>query len=411
MGGTFETLSIPAFRRLWIGGYLFSLAIFAQMIARGALAKNLEGSNAALGAVTLAFGLTGLLTTPIGGVVADRFPKRTILVISTTLLFLSSLGIAIAVEFEFVTFWMLIVASAVQSAGFSGLLPARMAFTAELVGPEKLGNGVVLSQISMNLNRVIGPVVAGVLIGVPNLGIGSVYWVSTFITALGGLFFMGLPNGSPSFRSFPGSAIADLRDGLRYGFKSWPLPLLLGTSALALLVGFPYVAFLPSVAEDLFGTGDSGFAWLSAVGAAGGLAAAMFIARKAHGRTAWRIQNVAVVGFGVGIVALGLGPNFAAAMFVMCGLGAATSAFQSMNSTLTLAMSRPEYHGRMQSLLQLGFNFFGVAALPLGICADRVGLRQTLVVMGALVVVIGLCSSAIYKVKVPLTEPLQTAQG
>ena len=130
---TFESLSIPAFRRLWAGGYLFSLAIFAQMVARGALAKDLEGSNAALGAVTLAFGLTGLITTPLGGVAADRFPKRRMLIISTGLLLGSSVWISVAVQFDFVTFWMLLAASAVQSAGFSGLLPARMAFTAELV--------------------------------------------------------------------------------------------------------------------------------------------------------------------------------------------------------------------------------------------------------------------------------------
>ena len=91
------------------------------MVARGVLAKDLEGSNAALGAVSLAFGLTGLITTPLGGVAADRFPKRSILIISNGLLLVSSLGIALAVQFEFITFWMLLLASAVQSAGFSGL--------------------------------------------------------------------------------------------------------------------------------------------------------------------------------------------------------------------------------------------------------------------------------------------------
>ena len=91
-------------------------------------------------------------------------------------------------------------------------------------------------------------------------------------------------------------------------------------------------------------------------------------------------------------------------MFVMFVLGAATSAFQSMNATLTLASSLPEYHGRMQSLLQLGFNFFGVAALPLGICADRFGLRQTLVVMGVAVMAVGLLSTLIYKTKVEVSD-------
>ena len=173
-GSTFESLAIPAFRRLWIAGYLYFLAIFAQMIARGALAKDLEGSNAALGAVSHAFGLTGVIATPLGGVAADRFPKRSMLLISTGLLLVSSLWIAVAVQFGFISFWMLVTASAIQSAGFSFLSPARMAFTAELVGRDRLANGVVLTQISMNVNRVAGPVLAGVFLSVPVLGIGGI---------------------------------------------------------------------------------------------------------------------------------------------------------------------------------------------------------------------------------------------
>ncbi len=403
-GGTFESLSIPAFRRLWAGGYLFSLAIFAQMVARGALAKDLEGSNAALGAVTLAFGLTGLITTPLGGVAADRFPKRRILMISTGLLLSSSLWISVAVQFDFVTFWMLLAASAIQSAGFSGLLPARMAFTAELVGPDRLANGVVLSQISMNLNRVVGPVVAGIFLGLPNLGIGAVYWVSSCVTAASALFFLGLPVGRPQINGSKPSAFNDLVDGIKYGCARWPLPLLLLTSALALFFGFPYVAFLPSVSEDLFSAGNTGYAWLSAVGATGGLVAALLIAGRAKGTVAWKIQNYAVVGFGVGIAATGLSPTFGVAMIVMFGLGAATAAFQSMNATLTLASSEAAYHGRMQSLLQLGFNLFGVAALPLGLCADNFGLRKTLVAMGLTVVVVGMASTLVYRAKVDVNH-------
>ena len=406
---TFESLSIPAFRRLWAGGYLFSLAIFAQMVARGALAKDLEGSNAALGAVTLAFGLTGLITTPLGGVAADRFPKRRMLIISTGLLLGSSLWISVAVQFDFVTFWMLLAASAVQSAGFSGLLPARMAFTAELVGPDRLANGVVLSQISMNLNRVVGPVIAGIFLGLPSLGIGAVYWASSCITAASGLFFLALPVGRPQPKSSQPSAFSDLIDGIKYGYVTWPLPLLLLTSAFALFFGFPYVAFLPSVSEDLFSAGNTGYAWLSAVGAMGGLTAALLIAGRAKGSAAWRIQNVAVIGFGVGIASTGAAPSFGIAMIVMFGLGAATAAFQSMNATLTLASSDVAYHGRMQSLLQLGFNLFGVAALPLGLCADSFGLRKTLVAMGLTVVVVGLVSTLIYKTKVD-TKEMQAIQ-
>lgn len=393
--GTFESLRIPAFRRLWIGGLFYFLSIFAQMVARGLLAHELKGSNTALGAVTLAFGLTGLVSTPLGGVAADRFPKRLMLLASTGLLLASSLWIAIAVEFGFITFWMLLAASALQSAGFSGLAPARMAFTAELVGPDKLTNGVVLSQISMNSNRVVGPLLAGAILGVPALGIGGVYWVCSGFTLLSGLLFMSLPPGHPKSTGPRRTPVQDMVAGMRYASSHWPMPLLLTTSTLVIMLGFPYVAFLPAVSADLFRDASLGFSLLSAVGAVGGLVASLFIAGRAEGDVAWRIQTVSAVGFGLGVVALAASPTAFVALAVTFPLGAASAAFQSMNGTLVLACSDSGYHGRMQSLLQLGFNLFGIGALPIGILADWWGLDKTLAAMGVVTAAVGAVSGAI----------------
>jgi MFS family permease len=394
-GSTFESLKIPAFRRLWIGGLFYFLSIFAQMVARGLLAHELKGSNTALGAVTLAFGLTGLISTPLGGVAADRFPKRLMLLGSTGLLLASSLWIAIAVEFGFIEFWMLLAASALQSAGFSGLSPARMAFTAELVGPANLTNGVVLSQISMNSNRVVGPLLAGAILGVPALGIAGVYWTCTGLTLVSGLLFMTLPPGNPQNSGPRRTPIQDMAAGLRYASSHWPMPLLLITSTLVIMLGFPYIAFLPTVAAELFSDESLGFSLLSAVGAVGGLAASLFIAGRAEGDIAWRIQTVSAVGFGVGVVALAVSPTALAALLVTLPLGAASAAFQSMNGTLVLSCSDSSYHGRMQSLLQLGFNLFGIGALPMGMLADWWGLDKTLTAMGLSTAVVGAASGLI----------------
>ena len=352
-GGTFESLAIPAFRRLWIGGLLYFLSIFAQMIARGALAKELTGSNAALGAVTLAFGLTGIVATPLGGVAADRFPKRTVMQIASALLLVSSLGIAVAVQLDVIAFWMLLVASAIQSVGFSGLAPARMAFTAEIVGRDLIANGVVLSQISMNVNRVAGPLIAGVMLAAPAAGISGVYWLGTALTAASMLLFATLPRGRPAPDAARRTPVAEVIGGVRYAAGDPTLRLLLGTSTLVIMLGFSYVAFLPSVSEDFFGQGSSGFAWLSTLGAIGGLIASLLIAGRASGDIAWRIQLWSAMSFGVFVAGLGWSPTFALALAISLPLGAATAAFQSMNATLMLVAAEPEYHGRMQSLLQL----------------------------------------------------------
>ena len=400
-GGTFASLALPAFRRLWIGGLLYFLSIFAQMIARGALAKELTGTNAALGAVTLAFGLTGIVTTPLGGVAADRFPKRRVMQIASALLLVSSLWIALAVQLDVIEFWMLLVASAIQSAGFSGLAPARMAFTAEMVGKDLIANGVVLSQISMNVNRVAGPLIAGVMLALPAAGISGVYWLGTALTAASMLLFATLPPGEPKPGAGDRSPVQEIVGGIRYAASSPTLRLLLVTSTLVIMFGFSYVAFLPSVSEDFFDQGSSGFAWLSTVGAVGGVVASLLIAGRAAGEVAWRIQVWAAVGFGLSVAALGWSPTYALALAISFPLGASTAAFQSMNATLMLVSAAPEYHGRMQSLLQLGFNLFGIAAYPIGALADWWGLRETLGAMGAATALVALSSGAIRRRQLP----------
>ena len=211
----FSSLGIPSFRRLWIGTSVYFLGLVSLFIGRGILAKELSGSNAALGAVVMCFGITGLVATPYGGVLADRFPKRTIILAATALLLISSIGVAIALQFEFIQFWMLLVAASFQGIAFSGLTPARMAFTADLVGPGELPNGIVLSQVSMNITFVLGPLIAGVILGVPELGLRWVYWTSVILTIIAISIFVTLPLGRPGATSRDHSPLFDLSEGIK----------------------------------------------------------------------------------------------------------------------------------------------------------------------------------------------------
>lgn len=391
--GTFSSLAIPSFRRLWIGTSVYFLALFTLFIGRGILAKELSGSNAALGAVVMCFGVTGLVVTPYGGVLADRFPKRTVILAATTLLLISSVGVAIALQFEFIQFWMLLVAASLQGIAFSGLTPARMAFTADLVGVKELPNGIVLSQVSMNITFVLGPLIAGVILGVPELGLRWVYWASVLLTIISISIFVTLPPGKPSTASRDHSPLFDLNEGIKYARSHDLLPVLLTTGILVLAFGFPYVAFLPSVAEDLFGAGPKGYAWLAAIGASGGVGGTLAIAGIAKSPKIWRTHYLSALGFGLGVIGLGLSPNLVTAYCVVFWLGAWSSVFRALNPSLALSVSDPRLHGRMQSLVQLGYSFFGVAALPLGILADSIGLRKTLVFMGIVVICIGFVSN------------------
>ncbi len=398
---------MPAFRIIWAGTFLYYLAIFSGIVARGALAKELGGDNTALGQVTFAFGVVSLVTTPIGGVLADRVPKRNVMVASTLILALSSGGLAYTELVDITEFWMLVLVSCLQAVAFSLLVPARMAFTVDLVGPKLIPNAIALAQISMNSNRVIGPAIAGTFLGVAWLSYAGIYLLGLVMSVLAAGCFTLLGPGDPNPDRVPRAPLAELADGFRYAKGNASVRLVLTMAILVTMVAFPYITFLPSVAEDFFDAGPEGFALLTLIGALGGLTAGLVVARAVL-RQGPVVQLGAGVGFGVGLIGLGLAPTFALAMAASFVVGISTAAFQSMNATMALGLSEPAYHGRMQSLLQLGFSAFGLFSLVLGMVADRWGLRETLIGMGLAAIIIVISGELLWRRDRP---PLATVEG
>lgn len=377
----FASFAVPAFRVIWLGTFFYYLAIFSGMIARGALAKDLGGDNAALGLVTLAFGAVSIVMTPIGGVLADRLAKRRVMILSTLLIGVTSGGLAATELLDITEFWMLIVASGAQAAGFALLVPARMAFTIDIVGPKLIPNAVALAQISMNSNRVIGPALGAVFIGVSWLGYAGIYLFGAVLSFVAAGCFFALDAGEPKPGRVQRAPLAELADGIRYVRSVPSVRLVVTLAVLVTMVGFPYVAFLPSVSEDFFGRGPEGFAQLSLVGALGGLAAGFLVARTVLAQGP-RVQVVSGVVLAVGLVFLASASNFVVALVAAAIVGASTAGFQSMNATLALSLSDADYHGRIQSIMSFGFSLFGLVSYPLGLLADSIGLRPTLVGMG-----------------------------
>jgi MFS family permease len=385
-GDTYASLRIPDYRILFVIGLYGFLATQAQVIARGWLANDLSDSNAGLGGVFMAFGIPMLIATPIGGVAADRYSKRNLLVVSFALLIASSLWIAFGVSFDFVEYWMLLATSALQAVAFSFLVPARMALTGEVVGRELIPNAIILGQMSMNSSRVVGPAIAGVFIGVSWIGVAGVYYVSAVLSAVALLNCFRLPLGRPPADRPKRSVLGEFSDSVRYVWRNRHSGLLIMVSFVVVMVGFPFVAFLPRLATEVLDVGATAYGFLAAASAVGAVILSMAIAGRSKGRAAWRIQAVTGVMFGVTIVILSIAPNFAAAAVAVAAVGAASAGFQAMNNSLVLALSDIEYHGRVQSLMMLSFSGFGMAALPLGLLADEIGLRQTFAIMGTVVI-------------------------
>ena len=398
--GQFAILADPVFRRLMAGGFFTFLAMQVSVIARGWLAFDLTGTNTALGGVLLGFGVSSIVAIPIGGVLADRFPKRRVLLVAGLIQTLVSLLLAIAVATDDIAYWMLVVASVIQGGVISLLGPARLAFIAEAVPRDRMTNAILLSQSSLQFTRVFGPATAGALIGVAFVGVAGVYFIAAGLAAGGLLATLGLPDGRPAVKSTR-SPIEDLADGVRYVKGERRVRDLLLLSFGIVLVGFPHMAFLPTLAEDVFDAGSAGFGALTTAAAVGALVVTLGLGGVATNRLGG-IQAWAAVVFGLSLILLGITPVFAVALLVMVVVGASSAAFQALNNSLILGIAPVEYHGRVQSLLMLGFSGFGLAALPLGMLADAIGLQTALSLMGVGATLIAVGSMVVqYRRSVP----------
>lgn len=378
----FSSLRIPAYRTLWWAGLFSFVAVQMQMLLRSLLAWDLTESERALGEVFLFFGVAMLITIPLGGVAADRLPKRAVMLTSQGILTLSSLSLGLAIMLGSERFWMLLVTAVAQGVAFGLLGPARTAFNREVVGREHLGNAITLTMLSMNGTRIFAPSLAGAMAGVSFLGLGATYVISSGFALISFFMMWRLPNPPPrtTARRNP---FRDIVDGVRYVAARPPLRRLILSSMFVIIFAFNYVAFLPSLVEGEFGLGDGSVGLMSTAGAVGAVLAFVPVASRADSPSARKMMTSAGVGFGLGVAALALTPNLMVAMMVAAVIGAMTNAYQSLSNSIALRMADELHEGRVQSLMQLSFAGFGMAAAPLGFLAELVGLRPTLVVMGA----------------------------
>lgn len=399
----FSSLQIPEYRLLWWGGMFIFLASQTQQIARGWLAFELTGNNTALGGVIFAFGITSLFAIPAGGVLADRTSKRSMLMFAQSTMAVAAFGIAVAISTNIIQYWMLVVAGAVQGLGISLLGPSRLAMTADLVERRSLTNAILLSNASLQMTRVAGPAIGGILIGVAVIGASGVYYIGAALSVLSVIATMRLPAGMPTYRT-QRSPLDDLVDGFAYVRDNPELTRLLVVSLLVVMFGFPHIAFLPALVADVYGLDAWALGRLTSAAAIGAVIGSFALANARQTRLP-SLQVQAGIIFGVSLVVFALVPEYWIALVVIVFVGGGSAAFQALNNSLALTIADVEYHGRVQSLIMLSFTGFGLASLPFGKLADIFGIRPIMSLMGVLVLA-SMCLGVIWRQRIGRIRPM-----
>ena len=372
---------------LWFGTVCSYMGFFMATIVQSVVAFQLTGTNRAVGYVVFAQGTAMLALGPLGGAFADRWPKRRILALSQTIAAVVFASLALLIAFDALHILWLATGSLLLGVAISFLGPARQALSAEVVHESVRGNAMALNQVALTGSQVLGPAIAGVLL-TSSLGASGAYAAMTVLYAVAALSLIFLPASRVRADVGESHVLDDLVDGLRYVWTHPSLRLLVLFFVSVIMMGFPYVTVMPGLVENQLGRESEAISLLFFVSAVGGLGSSLVAARLADTRWAMPLFVSAAGVFALALLALALVPSYQAALGVVLFIGIGVGGLQSLNSAVIVRVADPAYLGRVFSLTILAFAGFGLMGLPLGLLADAVGERGSLLAMSGAVAAI-----------------------
>ena len=355
---SFNSLEVPNYRRYFTGQLISLSGTWMQTVAAVWVVLSLTGSGVAVGLTTALQFLPMLLIGAWGGLLADRFPKRRLLIATQALMAIPAIGLFAVTATGVVAPWMVFLAVFAMGSVNAIDNPTRQSFVIEMVGADRVVNAVSLNSVIVQAARIVGPAFAGILIAtvgvVPCFALNAL----TFLAMILALWRMDPErlHAAPPAKAEPGA----IRAGLRYVLATPELLVPLALMALVGTLGFNFQVVLPLLAKFSFQSGAMTYAVLVSAMAVGSIAGALVNGH--HGRTGPRLIAGGALAFGVAALLSAAMPSLAFEVPALMLLGAASVTFAAtINSTLQLAVS-PEMRGRVMALYSVVF----LGSTPIG---------------------------------------------
>lgn len=356
---TFRSLRVRNFRLFLTGQLLSGIGTWMQWTAAPWLVLQLTHSGVALGVDTALGALPILLFGAWGGVLADRFDNRKVLVWTQSLYAVLAFALFALDASGVVRVWHVYVLSFLTGMVGAVDMPTRQTFYLEMVGPDELTNAMSLNTATFTGSRIVGPAIAGIMISV--VGTAPVFLVNgvTYLGVVVALAAMRVGELHP--RELVAKARGQVREAVRYVWRTSSLRLPLILMTLVFMLSFNFQVLVPLLAERTF-EGDAGtFAGLLALLGLGSLAGALVMAARSSRSNVGRLAGAAIALGGTSLL-LAAAPTLPAAWLATPFAGAAGTAFAiTANSTLQLNAS-PAFRGRVMALYTVVF----IGSTPVG---------------------------------------------
>ena len=347
--------------RLFFWGQLISLVgTWMQQTAMSWFVYQITNSKLLLGVVAAVGSAPMMLSSIWGGSLADRHPKRSILVATQSAQMVCAFLLATGVWLGFASPLFIIIIAALNGIAMGFDMPARQAFTVEMTSREDLLNAISLNSSIVNGARVVGPSVAGLMIGA--VGVAMCFFLNglSFVAVISGLLLMRLPPFEPKVHV--ASAGEHAWEGIVYSMKHQRVRTILLLFLAIGIFGWSYTVLMPAFARDVLGRGANGYGVLMSASGTGALVGALVVATYGHLFAPRRLALGGVWLFAASLFALALARNFYLALAFLFVAGFGMLLFFSTSNTVLQTIVPDEMRGRVMGVWSLVFG----AMIPLG---------------------------------------------
>lgn len=371
---------MPNYRRYAGGSLVSNTGTWMGRVGQDwlVLTQLTDHSATALGTVTGLQFAPFLLLAPWSGALADRYPKRVIMLVTQAVMMAAALVLGVLTVGGWVRLWEVDVAAAVTGIAAAIDAPARQSFVSEIVDAELVSNAVALNSASFNSGRIVGPAVAGLVIARWDTGVAMLLNAASFLVVIAALLAL---DRSALHPAPPSRGRGGILEGVRYVRGRRDLQRVLLLVFVLGTFGMNFQITTALMATEVFGKGASEFGLLGSVMAIGSLTAALLSARRAQARL--RVLLLALAGFAVAALLSSLAPTYAVFAVSLVPVGLAALTALTTANAMVQTRTAPEMRGRVMALYMAIFLGGTPIGAPLvGWLAEVAGARWTIAAGG-----------------------------
>ena len=403
----FEAIGFREFRLLWLGQIFTGMGTWMDQVARGWLIYELTNSKVQLGLVRGVQAIPILLLSPIAGSTADRFDRKTQILVAQVLDGLMYAAVALFIFTGNILPWHVYVTAFAKSIVQTFQQPSRAAMVADAVPASHLTNAIGLNSIVFNVSRSTGPALAGLLIAM--FGTGASYAVQAVFFLLATVFTLQLrptqrsSEGRRGLASGKGSFGKSIIEGWKFSWRNENVRLGLVITGFASLFIIPFSTLLPVFARDILNVGATGQGLLLTAMGIGALCSAVLIASVGDKLPRGIVMLGGVAMYGLSVVVFSASPWFKLSMVLMMFVGLFHVSSHALVQTVIQSYSPSEFRGRTMAVYHQSHFIHTMGSVLIGILASLWGAQEAMASMAAL----GTLSMFLIFVTMPQTRSIR----